>query len=41
MSKQTLMKFDVDEKTDEIEDLRRKLLEKEKLNAELKETIKR
>lgn len=41
MSKQTLQKFDVNEKSDEIEDLNLKMLEKDKANNELKETIKR
>ena len=41
MSKQTLQKFDVNEKIDEIEDLNLKMQEKDKTNNEYKEVIKR
>ena len=41
MSKQTLKKFEINEKIDEIEDLNLKMQEKDKTNNEYKETIKR
>ena len=40
-SQQTLLKFDIDERNDDLEDMKQNLVEKDKMIVDLKDTLRR